>query len=189
MTRIMTVGAMLLALTLFGCDSPEETEPTRDTEEKVEDMTESATEEAAETEEKMEQAVEEAAEETEETAEAAADKTEEMMAEAEKETEEAVEATEEKATEVAEETAETAGEAAEEVEEAATPETLVLEASFGDVTFPHGVHANAYGCIPCHGKGEPGLFGLEKDEAHSLCKGCHEEEQAGPTGCKDCHGS
>lgn len=189
MTRIMTVGAMFLALVLFGCDSSDETESARDTEERIEEKTKPVTEEGAETEEQREQALEEAAKETEEAAEAAADKTEEMMAEAEEETEEAVEATEEKATEVAEETTEAAGKAAEEVEEAVSPETLVLEASFGDVTFPHAMHSNAYDCTTCHGEGEPGLFGLEKDEAHSLCKGCHEEEGAGPTGCKDCHGS
>lgn len=189
MTKIMTVGAMFLALALFGCDSPEEPESARETEERIQEKTKPVAEEGAETEEQREEALKEAAKETEKAAEAAADKTEDMMAEAEGETEEAIEATEEKATEVSEETTEAAGKAAEEVEEAVSPETLVLEASFGDITFPHAMHSNAYDCTTCHGEGEPGLLGLEKDEAHSLCKGCHEEEGAGPTGCKDCHGS
>ncbi|NIQ96412.1 MAG: cytochrome c3 family protein [Desulfuromonadales bacterium] len=77
--------------------------------------------------------------------------------------------------------------AVEETKQVVSPETIELEASYGNITFPHGMHSKAYDCSTCHGEGMPGPIGLDKDKAHPLCKGCHEEEGAGPTACKDCH--
>jgi len=67
------------------------------------------------------------------------------------------------------------------------PEEIILEASNGDVTFTHGVHADTVACLTCHGEGAPTAFGINKDVAHKLCKGCHKDGGAGPTGCRDCH--
>ncbi len=80
-----------------------------------------------------------------------------------------------------------AGKAVETAQKAVSPDTIVLEASYGNVSFPHAMHEDAYACSNCHGEGTPGLFGLDKEKAHALCWDCHKQEGAGPTGCKDCH--
>jgi hypothetical protein len=67
------------------------------------------------------------------------------------------------------------------------PKEINLTASYGDVLFPHNLHAEAYDCALCHGSGTPGAFELTKAVAHPLCKDCHKAEGAGPTGCRDCH--
>jgi hypothetical protein len=66
------------------------------------------------------------------------------------------------------------------------PETITLDASYGKITFPHAMHAKSFECTLCH-TGTPGPFDLTKEVAHPLCKGCHKEQGAGPTGCKGCH--
>lgn len=68
----------------------------------------------------------------------------------------------------------------------AAPKELILEASYGNVTFPHGMHAETYACSTCHGSATPAAFGLTKDVAHVLCRDCHKKEGA-PNGCMDCH--
>ncbi len=68
------------------------------------------------------------------------------------------------------------------------PETVVLPAKNGDVTFPHKAHQKQ-GCKSCH-PGKPEKITFEnKDAAHKLCQGCHEEKKAGPqkTECVKCH--
>jgi len=67
------------------------------------------------------------------------------------------------------------------------PEVVQIEASYGKVTLPHATHAKAYECSICHGASVPGAMTLGKDAAHALCKGCHKDEGAGPTGCNGCH--
>lgn len=167
MTRCLIVCVVLLALAVFGCKPSEETKTTGTEPEKAS--------------QKMEQTSQSAAEEAKETATAAVDETREAV-------ETAVEETGQKAREVAEASKETMTEAAEAVSAAATPpESLVFEASYGNITFPHGMHAESYDCATCHGDGTPEAFGLDKDKAHELCKGCHEDEGAGPTSCRDCH--
>lgn len=69
---------------------------------------------------------------------------------------------------------------------AAPPETVVLKAKNGDVTFNHKVHADKLGCKACH-EGTPAKIMLDKDKAHGLCKECHASKGAGPTKCGDCH--
>jgi hypothetical protein len=166
MIKFLTVGAMLLAFTMSGCEKSEESksEPaaTKTATEKVTEAAKTAAGEVKETAKTV-------AEETRETTAAAVDKTKEMAGQA------------------AESTKEAAGEAVDAVKQAVSPETIVLEASYGNVTFPHALHQDAFECSTCHGEGTPGLFGLDKDKAHALCRDCHKEQGAGPTGCTDCH--
>lgn len=72
-------------------------------------------------------------------------------------------------------------------QEATAQDEIVLEASYGNVTLPHAMHAEAYDCSTCHGESTPTAFELDKETAHKVCKGCHKDEGAGPTGCKGCH--
>jgi hypothetical protein len=67
------------------------------------------------------------------------------------------------------------------------PIEVVFQTKMGDVTFPHQSHSERIECKVCHGEGTPGKFPLDKDSAHKLCRGCHEEKGAGPTKCPDCH--
>ena len=67
------------------------------------------------------------------------------------------------------------------------PATVTLQAKNGNVTFNHKAHSERTDCKTCHTSGEPGKMELNKDSAHKLCKGCHQEKGAGPTKCGDCH--
>ena len=69
----------------------------------------------------------------------------------------------------------------------AITQEIVLEASYGNVTFPHGMHGEAFACSTCHGDQNPAEFEITKDVAHQLCKDCHKDQGAGPTGCTGCH--
>jgi hypothetical protein len=66
-------------------------------------------------------------------------------------------------------------------------DTVVLEAKNGNVTFNHKKHSESMECKTCHGEGKPAKIELDKDKAHALCKKCHEDKQAGPTKCGECH--
>jgi hypothetical protein len=181
MIRFLTTGVMVLTLAIFGCNQSEESKPaeeqTKTTTEKVGEANETAAGEVKETAETV-------AEDTKQMADATADKTKEMAGQT-------AEASKEMMTDAKEETKEAADTVADKAVDAAkqavSPETIVLEASYGNVTFPHALHQDSYECSICHGEGTPGLFGLDKDKAHALCRDCHKQEGAGPTGCKDCH--
>jgi hypothetical protein len=67
------------------------------------------------------------------------------------------------------------------------PREIVLQASYGNISFPHAMHAGSYACKVCHGDAAPAAFDITKDVAHKLCKDCHKQEGAGPTGCSGCH--
>jgi predicted CXXCH cytochrome family protein len=67
------------------------------------------------------------------------------------------------------------------------PETVVLTAKNGDITFSHARHAEMVECRICHGEGAPGAIDLDRDSGHQLCRGCHEEQGAGPVKCAECH--
>jgi hypothetical protein len=72
----------------------------------------------------------------------------------------------------------------------ASPETLLLPASRGEIRFSHGKHAAAQGCAACHPDGKPGPLGLNRTTGHALCQGCHKKSGAGPTtACNGCHGN
>jgi len=222
MSRILTLGFMLLALVVFGCGQSEETkqEAKETVAEKmtktaetaaghVKDAAETVAEKAAEAEKQAEPAVKEAveatkemtseaaektevmasgaAEKTEEMASQATEETKQMMAEAKEATGEAADMVADKTTAAAAATTMAAGEAVEAAQQAVSPETIVLEASYGNITFPHKMHSDTYDCTTCHGDATPARFGLDKEKAHALCKECHKKEGAGPTSCKDCH--
>lgn len=93
----------------------------------------------------------------------------------------------EKAVETATDPAEKTTEKAGTWTQAASPKEIILEASNGNITFTHGAHAEIVACSTCHGEDTPTAFGIDKDIAHKLCKGCHKDGGAGPTGCRECH--
>ncbi len=79
---------------------------------------------------------------------------------------------------------------AEEVDEpaaASMPQVVTFETSMGAVVFDHPGHADRLTCDACHPTEPPVKIALDKDAAHALCKGCHQEQGAGPTGCSGCH--
>jgi len=69
----------------------------------------------------------------------------------------------------------------------APPMTVVYEASYGQVTFDHQVHSSSLACGSCHTTDPPVKIAIDKDKAHQMCKGCHQEKGAGPTQCNGCH--
>jgi hypothetical protein len=74
-----------------------------------------------------------------------------------------------------------------EVHEATPPQELVLyHVSYGRVSFDHQSHA-AIACGSCHTTNPAGKIPLGKDQAHQLCRGCHQQSGAGPTQCNACH--
>jgi predicted CXXCH cytochrome family protein len=191
MRNFLWFSLLLTGLVLFGCDSSEEpvtqqepakeevvttkeaqpvastvatVQPTADQVKKKEELTQKASEELATDPSKKTDATEEAETTAEDTVKAA--KAESPAVE------EVTKAATEKIT---------------EVKEKAPPKSIVLEASYGNITFPHGMHANSYACTSCHNEGTPAPFELTKDVAHKVCKGCHKDEGSGPTGCKGCH--
>ncbi len=71
---------------------------------------------------------------------------------------------------------------------AAAPETVSFKCKNGDVTMSHVKHAPAGSdCKVCHGEGAPAKVKLGKDNAHKVCKACHEAKKAGPLKCGECH--
>ena len=69
----------------------------------------------------------------------------------------------------------------------AAPDTAIMKAKNGDVTFNHKAHSGSMDCKVCHGDAKPGKVELDKDAAHALCKDCHSKKGAGPTKCGECH--
>lgn len=72
------------------------------------------------------------------------------------------------------------------------PDSIVLPAKPGNVTFPHKAHATNLKCVSCHKDAKGGdIEGLgkdvNKDKAHALCQECHKKEAKGPTKCAECH--
>jgi hypothetical protein len=144
---------------------------------------EKAAESAAQVEEK---AAEVAAEVKEEAVEAAAEVKEEAV-EAAAATEKAAQAATEEAAQVAAKVEEKVADAAQAAAETASVDNIVIENTYGKVTFNHKVHAESFDCALCHGEGEPGALDMGKEKAHAACKGCHQEQGAGPVKCSECH--
>ncbi len=209
MLRFLSVLILLVGLVGFGCDSAEQAQPQAETvvkeqppviKEKIivpvaettptptADKTVEATEAATETTAAI-------VDQATTLAEKAANVTEETTVTMEppgvkftQEAEEAIQTTTETATGAmtkAEEQVATA--ITDTTKKVPSPEQIVLQASYGNITFPHNMHAEAYDCTTCHGAEAPGKFELTKEVAHPLCKDCHKKEGAGPTGCRDCH--
>ncbi len=68
---------------------------------------------------------------------------------------------------------------------AAPTESIVLNKG---VVLNHTTHAGQ-SCESCHqcGVADGKITMLRKDWAHFTCKGCHADQQRGPTNCKGCH--
>lgn len=69
----------------------------------------------------------------------------------------------------------------------APPQTVSYKATNGTVTFHHQQHAANNPCSSCHSTEPPNKIEINKDKAHALCKGCHQQNGAGPTQCNGCH--
>jgi hypothetical protein len=69
------------------------------------------------------------------------------------------------------------------------PESVTLQTRmFGTVDVPHRKHLELrVSCKSCHGPGPVGTIEFTPKAAHDLCRGCHQEKAAGPTGCRECH--
>lgn len=178
MTRVLCILVAALALVFAGCESQDQTE------------TKTAPHQVVKPDKPIKAEEEKPVEVVKEKVEEVVKKTEEVI---EKSSEKVVKATEETVAVVKEEASIAVANVAtatakkmEEVKTAVTPDEIVLEASYGNVTFSHGKHAGANACETCH-EGSPAPFDLTKDVAHKLCKGCHKDGGAGPTSCNDCH--
>lgn len=73
---------------------------------------------------------------------------------------------------------------------------IVLESGFGDATFNHSTHSD-YSCNDCHHIGDTDQKCTDchtsdaevdtKTAFHDNCITCHQEKDAGPQGCAECH--
>ncbi|MDT8440723.1 MAG: cytochrome c3 family protein [Desulfuromonadales bacterium] len=213
MYRRPGVCALLFLLVVSGCGSSEKAEAPQGKKETVaekageaaatvaggvKDAARAVAEKAGDVEQQAGPAVTESVEKAQAAAAVAAEKAQDMADQtvaAGKETvtktgeaaSEVMSAVAEKAETAALATTQAAGEAVERVQQSIAPGTVVLDADYGKVTFPHDLHDAAYACSVCHGEGVPGVLALGKDKAHALCRDCHKQVGAGPTGCRDCH--
>jgi len=213
MKRIALLVVLMAALMTLGCGKQEQTQAPAEKsatetaaapaqEPSVVPAEQSATPTTAQTEEAT---PEQAATETESTAPSMVDQMKEAAQAPAAAVEQAVTESKDTMTAAASSVAETAEEAkqaamdkmaegaavvaetAQAAGAAMAPDSVVLKASYGDVTLPHKMHAENFECSVCHGEGAPGALELGKDKAHALCKGCHQEKGAGPTKCSACH--
>jgi hypothetical protein len=72
-----------------------------------------------------------------------------------------------------------------------TPETVVIRARRGNITFSHKKHED-YGvlkdCMACHNKDTGDKLGKQgMATGHSMCRKCHSEAGLGPRDCDGCH--
>lgn len=72
---------------------------------------------------------------------------------------------------------------------APAPDTVVRTTrSFGVVTIDHRAHlARKAHCNACHDPGPVTKIVYTPRIAHERCIGCHRDQQAGPTRCRECH--
>jgi len=209
-----SVVAMMAVLMLWGCTSNDKKAeaPAPKTTTVVEQAMDKAVEKTEAAKEKLEETTQEAAEainaadavvekaitaEEEKVAKAAdavSDAAKEVVEAVEKKIEinaeqQAAVAVQEEKVEVAEKMEQQAASAVEVSGQAVTTkvESVVIDNKNGKVVLLHKKHAEAFGCIVCHGDQQPGPFELGKEKAHALCQGCHKEKKAGPTSCTKCH--
>lgn len=180
----LLIVLLVASLSVVACNKKEEAQaPEKAAETAAVAVTEKAAEVGAQADEK---AAESAAQVEEKAAEVAAEVKEEAV-EAAADTEKAAQAATEEAAEVAAEVEEKVADAAQAAAEAASADSIVIENTYGKVTFNHKVHAESFDCALCHGEGEPGALDMGKEKAHAACKGCHQEQGAGPVKCSECH--
>jgi hypothetical protein len=191
MSKMVILGMAILALMVSGCEKSEELNPTKTTTETTtERIAEAAKDSAGEMKESA-QVVAEKAEDSEKQTESAAKEavkeSEELAASADDKTKEIANQSADEAKEVMSQAKEGTTMAIDEAKQTFSPETIVLEASYGNITFPHAQHSDTFECSTCHGDTAPGPFDLDKNSAHDLCRDCHKQKGLGPTDCKGCH--
>jgi len=203
MKRFALFVGLLIVLLTFGCGKQEQAEEKTAPEAAVAETPETATEHVAQVADQVAEKTSEVAahveKKTEEAVKTASDAVEQKAEKVTEAVESVAETGKEKAAETVTTVEEKAGEAATAVQEkaaevvaAVTPEKtsgegMVIESSYGNVTFNHTKHSETIDCATCHGEGEPGPLTMGKDQAHKVCKGCHMEKAAGPTKCSACH--
>ncbi len=189
MHRFLWVFFMVVLLVSLGCESQEQQTTKTAPQQAVKAEKTVKAEESKATIPAIEVAkavADQAQEHVEETAKAAESVVEDVSKSASTVIEETIEVTEETSTKVVEQVTNSVAEATSTVaaaNEVAVPAEVTIEASYGNVTMPHGMHADSFECSTCHGDGTPAAFELTKESAHALCKGCHKAEGTGPTGC------
>jgi hypothetical protein len=90
------------------------------------------------------------------------------------------------------------------------PETITIkgaQAKKPPVVFPHGQHAEQFDCVKCHHKAaskeeaascfkchgvdpnapDPSVASAKENPFHIRCRGCHKEQEKGPSKCSGCH--
>jgi FtsZ-interacting cell division protein ZipA len=191
MSKIVILGMAILALMVSGCEKSEELNPTKTTTETTtERIAEAAKDSAGEMKESAQVVAEKAEDsekETESAAKEAVKESEELAASADDKTKEIANQSADEAKEVMSQAKEGTTVAIDEAKQTFSPETIVLEASYGNITFPHAQHSDTFECSTCHGDTAPGPFDLDKNSAHDLCRDCHKQKGLGPTDCKGCH--
>ncbi|EAT16375.1 cytochrome c3 family protein [Desulfuromonas acetoxidans] len=65
--------------------------------------------------------------------------------------------------------------------------SVELQCTFGPVLFDHRSHVEMMSCDTCHTSNPPGKIAKSKKEFHATCRGCHADNGAGPTKCRECH--
>jgi gas vesicle protein len=184
MKRKMWLGAFaVLLLAVSGCEKKQEeaVQPPPTPQAAVEEP-KTVAEEAKEAVEEAKDVAKAVGEKTKEAAKTAVEETKEF-------TEKVVEETKTAAKTAVEVTKETTKAVVEDVKAAVStaPKIVTYPASYGQVVFDHQAHAAGFACSSCHTTDPPVKIELDKDQAHSLCKGCHQEKAAGPTQCNGCH--
>lgn len=197
MKRMPILCGLLLALLLFGCQKTEEPAPAQTApapQQQAPTLTEAVKEDIATVVEEAQEIKEAVAEDVAEIAQKAKEEIAVVVEKGEQALSEVSDAAEETAVAAKEQIVAAADSAKAAVDETVakltpttSPETIVFTATMGNVTMPHLVHADAFSCATCHGDGVPGALDLGREAAHALCIGCHQEQKAGPTGCRDCH--
>jgi len=193
MRKFLCFSLLLTGLALFGCDSTEKP-VTQQEPAKKEVVTTKEAQPVASTVTTVQPVADQAEEKKELTQKASEElatdpskKMTEATEDAKTTAEDTIKTVKAESSAAAEEVTKEATEKVAAVKETSVPKTITLEASYGNITFPHGMHADSYACTTCHNEGTPAAFELTKEVAHKVCKGCHKDEGAGPTGCKGCH--
>ena len=188
MKKKLCVVALMASLMFWGCSregkqaeapAPESMTAVEQTKEKVAETTEAVKEKAEAVGEAVEEKTKAVGQAVEEKATAVGQAVEEKTAVV-------VEKSKQTAADIKAAVMEKSGQTAAD-KPMTTVETVVIDNKNGKVVLSHKKHAEAHGCIACHGTKKPGPFELGKDAAHALCQGCHKKSQAGPTGCTQCH--
>ena len=73
-------------------------------------------------------------------------------------------------------------------EAAKAPDTVVYPGPRGKVVFTHAIHAARLDCGRCHTHDPPEKIAINREVAHTLCRGCHQESGGhAPLYCSGCH--